>query len=312
MSAPLKIPDDTRKKQEDVSDPAVSAWVSANAGAGKTTVLVRRVIRLLLAGNAPARILCLTFTKAAAANMANKVLETLSKWVRLDDEALNEAIREMSPLAPTAALRATARRLFAEALETPGGLKVQTIHAFCDRVLHQFPMEARVQAGFEVLDDVQEADLLRRAREAVLIEAANEPEGNLGRALEIAVAEASDDSFSMALSEAVRGRRKLARLSELGGEAALAAALGLDPQDTVASVTGKILNGPLLPRGEWNSAAAALLPFAGNAKSAGEQLLRAAHASDEAGAVEDYLGLFFTGKGAPRARLPASKRAMVA
>ena len=83
MTARVEVPAETALRQERASDPTVSAWVSANAGAGKTTVLVRRVIRLLLGGNSPARILCLTFTKAAAANMANKVLETLSKWVRL-------------------------------------------------------------------------------------------------------------------------------------------------------------------------------------------------------------------------------------
>ena len=138
---------------------------------------------VLLAGNAPGRILCLTFTKAAAANMANKVLETLSSWVQLDDAALDAAIREVSNLSPSPDRRAAARRLFAQAVETPGGLKVQTIHAFCDRVLHQFPMEARVQAGFAVLDDVQETALLQRARERVLIEAASAPESALGRAL---------------------------------------------------------------------------------------------------------------------------------
>lgn len=164
MSAPLTIPDGTRTKQEIVSNPVVSAWVTANAGAGKTTVLVRRVIRLLLAGNLPARILCLTFTKAAAANMANKVLETLAKWVRLDDGALDTALRQVSPLPSSSDLRVRARRLFAQAIETPGGLKVQTIHAFCDRVLHQFPFEAGVQAGFEVLDEVREADLLEIGR----------------------------------------------------------------------------------------------------------------------------------------------------
>jgi len=301
MTAPERnIPAETLQKQALVSDPAVSAWVSANAGAGKTTVLVRRVIRLLLAGNPPARILCLTFTKAASANMANKVLETLSRWVRLDDAALDAEIRKVSPLAPTPALRATARRLFAQALETPGGLKVQTIHAFCDRVLHQFPMEARVQAGFEVLDDVQETDLLRRARESVLIEAANDPAGALGRALAVAVAAASDDSFNLALNEAVRSRRELARLNEKAGNDVLARALGLSPGDSVDTVTTEILTDGPLPHSEWGSAAAALQSLGGNAAKRGEQLQRAALASDEESAVENYLDVFFTEKGTPR------------
>ena len=129
VTARVEVPAETALRQERASDPTVSAWVSANAGAGKTTVLVRRVIRLLLGGNSPARILCLTFTKAAAANMANKVLETLSKWVRLDDDALDAAIREVSPRAPTTKVRETARRLFAQALETPAGSR-------CRRSMH--------------------------------------------------------------------------------------------------------------------------------------------------------------------------------
>jgi ATP-dependent helicase/nuclease subunit A len=300
MNSPLPVPVETLRKQEQVSDPSVSAWVSANAGSGKTTVLVRRVIRLLLDGNPPARILCLTFTKAAAANMANKVLETLSRWVRLDDGALDAEISAVSPLTPTPALRATARRLFAQALETPGGLKVQTIHAFCDRVLHQFPMEARVQAGFEVLDDVQEADLLRRAREATLIDAANDPAGELGRALSIAVASASDDSFNLALAAAVRARRKVERLADLGGRAEIARALGLESATTVATVVDEILDGRVLPRSEWMSVAAALLPVGGNATKCGERLRQAAGSRDDGSAVEAYLSVFFTEKGEPR------------
>ncbi|UDQ87577.1 UvrD-helicase domain-containing protein, partial [Xanthobacter autotrophicus] len=80
------------RRQSEASHPAVSAWVSANAGSGKTHVLARRVIRLLLAGTPPGRILCLTYTKAAAANMANRVLAILGRWARMDDAALDVAI----------------------------------------------------------------------------------------------------------------------------------------------------------------------------------------------------------------------------
>ncbi|HZN31851.1 MAG TPA: UvrD-helicase domain-containing protein, partial [Xanthobacteraceae bacterium] len=129
------IPETVLRLQIEASDPAVSAWVAANAGSGKTHVLVQRVIRLLLEGVAPEKILCITFTKAAAATMAQRVFDTLSAWTALDDAKLGQAIRAISDLAPDASLRAQARRLFATALETPGGLKVQTIHAFCTRLL---------------------------------------------------------------------------------------------------------------------------------------------------------------------------------
>ena len=301
MTLPTDVPAETALRQERVSDPAVSAWVSANAGAGKTTVLVRRVIRLLLAGNPPARILCLTFTKAAASNMANKVLETLSAWVRLDDAELDAAIRKVSPLAPTPALRATARRLFAQALETPGGLKVQTIHAFCDRLLHQFPMEARVQAGFEVLDEVQEEQLLRWAREGVLTEAANNPDGPLGKALAVAVAAATDSSFNLALAETVRGRRKLVRLREVGGEAAIAKALRLPAGVNTASVGKEILASPHLPQSEWSAAARALQQGSAQDRELAEGLLAAADAPAE-GRLFAYLDVFLTGEGKQRSR----------
>ena len=152
MNAPRIIPDGVLRLQITASDPAVSAWVAANAGSGKTHVLAQRVIRLLLDGVEPGKILCITFTKAAAANMANRVFDELRRWTALDDEQLDAAIRRMSDLDPDPARRTRARRLFALALETPGGLKVQTIHAFCTRLLHQFPFEAEVAARFDVLE----------------------------------------------------------------------------------------------------------------------------------------------------------------
>src|SRR5262249_33937459 len=160
--SPRIIPDVVLKQQIEASDPDVSAWVAANAGSGKTHVLALRVIRLLLANVPPEKILCITFTKAAAANMAKRVFDTLGEWTALDDGALDAAIRKISNLKPDPALRARARRLFALALEAPGGLKVQTIHAFCTRLLHQFPFESGVAAGFEVLDGAAETLLLNQ------------------------------------------------------------------------------------------------------------------------------------------------------
>src|SRR5262249_14779459 len=150
------------------SDPGRSAWVAANAGAGKTFVLAQRVIRLLLAGTAPGRILCLTFTKAAAAQMAKRVVDRLAGWTHLDDEALAAQIAEIEGPAPAAARLLEARRLFAKALETPGGLKIQTIHAFAERILHQFPFEANIPGHFEVIDDRAALHLLGEARRAAL------------------------------------------------------------------------------------------------------------------------------------------------
>src|SRR5262249_44893390 len=194
------------RRQIAASDPNVSAWVAANAGSGKTHVLALRVIRLLLAGVAPEKILCITFTKAAAANMAKRVFDTLGRWTALDRAALATAIRAISAPAPNAKLRARARRLFALALETPGGLKVQTIHAFCTRLLHQFPFEANVAAGFEVLDGAAEAQLLNRVSLGVLLDASAEPDGPLGRALATAIATVADRTLKEGIGEAIRKR----------------------------------------------------------------------------------------------------------
>ena len=163
VKAPRTIPDAVRATQARASDPAASAFVSANAGSGKTHVLVQRVIRLLLDGVPPEKILCITFTKAAAANMAERVFTTLGHWVTLDDDALDAAIRDAGIAHPDAKLRKRARELFACALETPGGLKVQTIHALCTRLLQQFPFEANVPARFAVLDDRDQTEMMERA-----------------------------------------------------------------------------------------------------------------------------------------------------
>ena len=161
-----------KRKQSEASDPGVSAWVAANAGSGKTYVLAQRVINLLLNGVAPEKILCITFTKAAAANMAKRVFDTLAEWTTLDDGKLDKAIRDSARHVARRARRALARRLFARALETPGGLKVQTIHAFCTQLLHQFPFEANVAARFSVLDEAEQTQLLERLTLNVLLDGA--------------------------------------------------------------------------------------------------------------------------------------------
>ena len=129
----------TEQAQATASDPQLSAWVSANAGAGKTHVLKMRVLRLLLAGTKPERILCLTYTKAAAAEMAQRVFQDLSTWALASDEKLAAELTKLLAVTPAADDIARARQLFARAIETPGGLKVQTIHAFCERLLQRFP-----------------------------------------------------------------------------------------------------------------------------------------------------------------------------
>src|SRR5271169_5715660 len=180
MRTPDAIPETVRRQQRAAANPKVSSWLAANAGSGKTHVLAQRVINLLLKEVEPEKILCITFTKAAAANMAKRVFDTLGVWTKLNDEALDKAITA-SGIATGAATRTLARQLFARALETPGGLKVQTIHAFCTQLLHQFPFEANVAARFAVLDDVEQTQLLEALTLAVLLQGAEAPGSPLGR-----------------------------------------------------------------------------------------------------------------------------------
>lgn len=155
-------------RQRRASHPHASAWVSANAGSGKTHVLSERVIRLLLQGVSPSAILCLTYTRAAAAEMSNRVFTRLSQWATLDDQALAQRISEMEGGNPGPATIKAARQLFARALETPGGLKIQTIHAFCEAVLHRFPLEANIAGHFEILDGNGARILAAEAERALL------------------------------------------------------------------------------------------------------------------------------------------------
>jgi ATP-dependent helicase/nuclease subunit A len=298
------IPDAVRAAQARASDPAASAFVSANAGSGKTHVLVQRVVRLLLAGVPPEKILCITFTKAAAANMAERVFTTLGHWVRLDDEALDAAIREAGIARPTPRLRSSARKLFASALETPGGLKVQTIHALCTRLLQQFPFEANVPARFAVLDERDQNEMMERANLAVLLEAARNPDSATGRALMTAMASAADVTFKDVVREACLSRDQFLAWTDAAGSAEIAAAqmsaaLGVAANDSIADVEREILDGPYLPRSQWAEIAFVLDT---SSKSDQDQAARLRGAAVFTGSaqVDEYLDVFLTDDRAPR------------
>ncbi|MBV9654987.1 MAG: double-strand break repair helicase AddA [Acetobacteraceae bacterium] len=156
--------------QLSASDPAVSAFVSASAGSGKTKLLTDRLLRLMLAGAEPGRIQCLTFTKAAAAEMALRLQRRLGDWVTLDDAALDAALAALA-VRPDAAVRARARALFAEVLDLPGGMRIGTIHAFCQSLLRRFPLEAAISPHFQLMEDRDAGEAMDAAREAMLARA---------------------------------------------------------------------------------------------------------------------------------------------
>ncbi len=305
------IPDAVRTAQARASDPAASVFVAANAGSGKTHVLVNRVIRLLLNGVPPEKILCITFTKAAAANMAQRVFETLGHWVTLSDNALDDAIRAAGASQPSAPLRKRARELFAGALETPGGLKVQTIHALCTRLLQQFPFEANVPARFAVLDERDQNEMMERANLDVLLQAARDPGSQLGHALDIAMATAADMTFKDVVREACLSRNHFMTQphSATSIDRAMARvenALGIEHHDHINDIDRAIVDGPHLPRSEWQSAAAILDTGSENDRKQAARL-RGALALSGKEQIDQFLNLFLTDKLEPRKSLVTKK-----
>jgi ATP-dependent helicase/nuclease subunit A len=302
-----KIPDAVIARQIEAADPDVSAWVSANAGSGKTYVLAQRVIRLLLDGTDPAKILCLTYTKAAAANMANRVFERLAGWTALDDAALEKEIRRTGLKRVDGKRLARARKLFAEALETPGGLKVQTIHAFCTRLLQQFPFEADVAARFEVLDETQQKQMIETIRLDVLLAAAAKPDSPEGRALATVIALASDFGFQLALAEAIQERDHITEwLTRAGGidgaMAELSRALAIEPADTIESVERALFEEAHILAAEWPALIAILSKGTKTDRDQSERLttMRTTAGEERFAAL---LSVFCTAEGAARASI---------
>ena len=150
------------------SNPYTSAWVSASAGSGKTKVLADRVLNLMLMTGKTDKILCLTFTKVAAAEMANRITERLKKWAVMGDDELSNEVANLTGETPDKKMLACAKGLFAKALETPGGLKIMTIHSFCTTLLERFPLEAGVPPHFKVIEELSAKKLLAESLNQVL------------------------------------------------------------------------------------------------------------------------------------------------
>ena len=164
---PLLAKERANAEQRAASDPRVSAFTAASAGSGKTKLLTDRLLRLMLGGAGPGKILCLTYTKAAAAEMRIRLNARLGQWVVLPRAALEAELRGLD-VPPDDKAVALARKLFADVLDLPGGMRIETIHAFCQSLLRRFPLEAELSPHFQVADDEQAAQRLREAREAAL------------------------------------------------------------------------------------------------------------------------------------------------
>jgi len=302
---------ETTKAQAAASDPAVSAWVGANAGTGKTHVLTMRVLRLLMAGAAPERILCLTYTKAAAAEMSNRVYAELQRWTSAPMDRLAAALKKLLGRAPTERELPRARALFASVLETPGGLKIQTIHSFAQRLLERCPLEAGVPPGLKVLDDDQARRARREAVDAVLREAAGDRTSRLGRALDCAVRHAAGDGFDGILREALGQREWLGAMRRYpnredpdlwdGAGELYRRLLGVRPRlarETIdRELSGVLDDDALRQTGD------ALAQGSANDRKAADKIARALAAASANARVEALQDFFLTGKGEARKSL---------
>ncbi len=299
-----EIPQETLEAQRKAASPATSAWASANAGAGKTFVLTARVARLLLAGQDPARILCLTYTRAAAAEMTNRLFALLGRWSTMPDTDLTQALSGLigDDIPPTD-LNA-ARRLFARALETPGGLKIQTIHAFSQSLLGRFPLEAGLAPAFDLMADQETEDAIKDIL-GTLLQYADDK--GLTEALDILLAEGSETGFED-LVRTLLGLRLTLQSLTLTDEnlsraiADIHKALGCAPGATEHSLITEAMTPPALDLEALEATASALLSGSKTDVERGESVLAILKESDPHKAYEQYRQIFLTGKGEARKR----------
>ncbi|MGE4219405.1 MAG: double-strand break repair helicase AddA [Alphaproteobacteria bacterium] len=288
--------------QRRAADPGASVWVGASAGSGKTKVLTDRVLTLMLEGTPPQRILCLTFTKAAAAEMANRINKRLAEWATDDDAALADALVRLTGRRPEPERMARARRLFAQVLDAPGGMNIQTIHGFCESLLARFPLEAGIPPHFEVLDERSAAELMQVARDTVL--AAAETDATLAAALASITRHAQEDGFASLMVRLSAERGRLARAVERHGgvEGAVSAVLrrlGVEPDETEDTPILAACDDLAFDALGLRRIAMALLDGKGKTDPVrGEKMARwlAGSPADRRAGFEDYAGVFLTQK----------------
>lgn len=296
-------------EQDRAADPATSAWVAASAGTGKTHVLTSRVLRLMLAGADPAKILCVTFTKAAAAEMANRINDRLASWAILDDRELAKKIRELGHDAPDSETIARARRLFAEVLELPGGLRIDTIHAFCQSLMARFPLEAGIAPHFTIADERTSATLFYDATLAALAQAQSVEGTPLAGAVERIASMTTELGFQDLLGSLGAERQKILDLLRRFPESAdiethIHGALGLQSRESEDDIVARACEDSAFDRDGLVDAAAALATGGKTDQARGQAIADWLESPGErAAGFDPYASQFLTASGDARARL---------
>ncbi|MCH7938035.1 MAG: UvrD-helicase domain-containing protein, partial [Proteobacteria bacterium] len=313
MSKKPDLPPGHTAAQTVAADPTQPVWVSANAGTGKTHVLIERILRLLLAGTAPGKILCLTYTKAAAAEVATRLSTRLGHWSAGSGKALANDLKKLLGKPASEKETETARELFAAILETPEGLRIRTIHSFCESLLGRFPVEAQLAPHFSVLDERRAREIRIEARDRLL--AGGAAAGPAGEALSRLAGMLNAEDFSKLMADLDKERVKLrqgtARAGGLDGlitETRLG--LGLKPGDTQGTALDAAAAEDAFDRKALKNAVSALDEGTQSDQDRAAQirswLLKEAPA--RAASFETaYAPIFITQKGKPRKSLITQK-----
>ncbi|MCW9035463.1 MAG: double-strand break repair helicase AddA [Rhodospirillales bacterium] len=313
------IQQQAEEAQRRASDPKASVWVAASAGTGKTKVLTDRVLSLLLDAVRPERILCLTFTKAAAAEMSTRIAERLSTWASREQDSLAAELNSLLGKVPSDAVIARARRLFVQVLDTPGGMHIQTIHAFCQSLLGRFPLEADLAPHFTVMDERDAAEMLLSAQETMLQQSRQGRDDKLAQALAVIAFHRHESAFPELMRALASERGRIKRLiANFGGVDGVIEKveqlLEVAPGEDLDSLLSRACAEEAFDGSALREAAGGLLNGSKTDQERGG--LMAAWLADmpegRLGQLQTYTGVFLTGKGETRKTLMTKKAAEAA
>lgn len=292
------------------SNPGVSVWVGASAGTGKTFVLSNRVLRLMLSGSRADKILCLTYTNTAAAEMAIRVNKRLSTWITMGEAELHSELESILGSQPDRDQLLLARKLFAKVLDVPGGLKIQTIHSFCQSLLGRFPIEADISPNFDLLDDITIHEQLRLSQDELLIEIADGKRDELSKSLEQISSMLAESTFTDLMKSLTNERGGLEILFKRNAHSfdllikSLKELLGFEKEDTKSSILEAACDDKFLDVNSLKEAAENLLTGTKTDKESGAFISNwLGDHENRAHNFNDYKNIFLTTKNDLRAKM---------
>lgn len=312
MAKPNQKPRMTQA-QARATHPELTAWVGASAGTGKTHVLTARVLRLMLTGTSPENIVCLTFTKAAAAEMKNRIFAELGRWSVMEDDLLVAEINRRTEEYADTDMLVRARQLFARVLDLAGGLQIQTFHSFCQALLGRFPLEAGMAPGFEGMDESEASKTMASAKDQMLAMTQTPGGAQVKAALDRVAGLVTENTFDEVIErlsfEASTLHRAQNAYGDLGLVPALYRALDLVPGETEAALLTQSVADDAFDLDGMRLLGPVLLAGSKSEQKAGEAITAytAADALERVALFDAYTLAFLTAAGSPRARIAVKK-----